>query len=136
MPRSQLPEPHQDIAAVALKWAEAVGQNDPDRVVALYAGDAVLWGTLSPVLRSDRTAIRDYFVGLFANLPAVTVTLGEHLIRRYGAIAINTGYYTFSYFAGGEARTLPARFSFTLMLDDENWMIVDHHSSAIPPPLH
>jgi len=40
--------PKEDIAAATMKWAEILGQNDPDKVVLLYAPDAVLWGTLSP----------------------------------------------------------------------------------------
>src|SRR5689334_17636870 len=46
--------------------------------------------------------------------------------------AVNTGYYTFSYVKDGESKTLPARYSFTLVKEGEDWMIVDHHSSAMP----
>jgi hypothetical protein len=48
----------------------------------------------------------------------------------YGNAAVNTGYYTFSYVKDGETKSLPARYSFTY----DRWMIVDHHSSAIPSP--
>ena len=34
----------------------------------------------------------------------------------------------------GETKTLPARYSFTFVKDGGNWMIVDHHSSAMPAP--
>ncbi|MCI0336658.1 MAG: nuclear transport factor 2 family protein [Acidobacteria bacterium] len=34
----------------------------------------------------------------------------------------------------GETKTLPARYSFTFVKEGENWMIVDHHSSAMPAP--
>ena len=47
--------------------------------------------------------------------------------------AIKTGYYTFSFMRDGEPKTLPARYSFTLV-KGENRMIVDHHSSAMPNP--
>ena len=67
-------------------------------------------------------------------LPELKVTFGEQLIRVYGDTAVNTGYYTFSYVKDGEARTLPARYSFTFVKDGGNWMIVDHHSSAMPAP--
>jgi len=122
----------EDVAAATMRWADTLGQNDPDKVLALYASDGVLWGTLSPTVRADRPALRDYFVTAFKVLPGLKVTFGEQLIRVYGNTAVNTGYYTFSYVKDGEAKTLPARYSFTFVKEGENWMIVDHHSSAMP----
>ena len=78
--------------------------------------------------------MRDYFVTAFKVLPGLKVNFGDQLIRVYGSTAIITGYYTFSYVKDGETKTLPARYSFTYVLDGENWMIVDHHSSAMPSP--
>ena len=124
----------EDVAAATMKWGDTLGQNDPDKVVALYAPDAVLWGTLSPTVRADHAALRDYFITAFKVLPNLKVAFGEQLIRVYGTTAVNTGYYTFSYLKDGESKTLPARYSFTLVKDGEKWMIVDHHSSAMPPP--
>src|SRR5882724_13371787 len=126
--------PKEDVAAAASNWAQALGEDDPDKVLALYSEDAVLWGTLSPKVRADRAALRDYFVTAFKVLPSLKVAFGEQLIRVYGTTAVNTGYYTFSYVKDGETKTLPARYSFTLVKDGEKWMIVDHHSSAMPPP--
>ena len=54
----------------------------------------VLWGTLSPKLRSDPEALRDYFVGAFKVLSGLKVAFGDHLIRVHGNTAVNTGYYT------------------------------------------
>ena len=126
--------PKEDVAAATVKWAQTLGQNDPDKVLLLYAADGVLWGTLSPTVRADRAALRDYFVTAFKVLPGLKVTFGEQLIRVYGSTAVNTGYYTFAYVKDGETKTLPARYSFTFVKDGENWMIVDHHSSAMPAP--
>ncbi|MFL6572859.1 MAG: SgcJ/EcaC family oxidoreductase [Burkholderiales bacterium] len=124
--------PKEDVAAATAKWAQTLGQNDPDKVLVLYAGDGVLWGTLSPTVRADQAALRDYFVAAFKVLPGLKVTFGEQLIRVYGNTAVNTGYYTFSYTKDGEPRTLPARYSLTFVKAGESWMIVDHHSSAMP----
>ena len=126
--------PKEDVAAATAKWGETLAQNDPDKVVNLYAADAVLWGTLSPKVRADRAAFRDYFIGAFKVLPGVKVSFGEQLIRVYGNTAVNTGYYTFSYTEDGQQKTLPARYSFVFIKDGQNWMIVDHHSSAMPTP--
>jgi uncharacterized protein (TIGR02246 family) len=124
--------PKEDVAAATMKWAQTLGQNDHDSFLPLYAPDGVLWGTLSPTVRADRAALRDYFVTAFKVLPNLKVSFGEQLVRVYGNAAVNTGYYTFSYGKDGETRTLPARYSFTFVKQGENWMIVDHHSSAMP----
>jgi hypothetical protein len=83
-------------------------------VLPLYADDAVLWGTLSPTVRADRAALRDYFVGAFTALPGLKVTFGEQLIRVYGTTAVNTGYYTLSYLKDGETKSWPARYKLHL----------------------
>ena len=124
--------PKEDVVASTQSWARALGEDDPDKVVPLYAEDAVLWGTLSPTVRADRAALRDYFVTAFKVLPGLKVAFGDQLIRVYGGTAVNTGYYTFSFAKDGEAKTLPARYSFTYVKSDEHWLIVDHHSSAVP----
>jgi uncharacterized protein (TIGR02246 family) len=126
--------PKEDVAATATKWGAALGQNDPDKVLPFYAKDAVLWGTISPTVRADPAALREYFVNAFKALPGLKVSFGEQLIRIYGDAAVNTGYYTFSFVKDGEARSLPARYSFTYIKVGNDWMIVDHHSSAMPKP--
>ncbi len=127
--------PKEDVSATTAKWAATLGEDNPDTILPLYAPDAVLWGTLSPTVRSDRAALHDYFVRAFAALPGLKVTFGEQLVRVYGNTAVNTGYYTFSFVKDGEQKTLPARYSFTFVKSGNTWLIVDHHSSAMPPPL-
>ena len=126
--------PKEDVAAATSTWASALGEDDPDKVLPLYSDDAVLWGTLSPKVRSDRAALRDYFVSAFKVLPGLKVTFGDQLIRIYGNTAVNSGYYTFSYVKDGETKIFPARYSFTYVNNGGNWLIVDHHSSAMPQP--
>jgi uncharacterized protein (TIGR02246 family) len=126
--------PKEDVAAATAKWADIFAQNNPDTILALYARDGVLWGTLSPTVRSDPSAVRAYFVAAFAALPQAKVSFGDQLIRVYGNTAVNTGYYTFSYVKDGETKSIPARYSFAYVKDGDAWLIVDHHSSAVPPP--
>jgi len=132
--QSALAGPQEDVEAAGQKWATIFADNNPDTMAALYAKDGVLWGTLSPTVRSDPAAVKAYFVGAFQALPKATVKFGDQLIRVYGNTAVNTGYYTFSYTKDGETKSIPARYSFTYVKDGNDWKIVDHHSSAVPPP--
>lgn len=123
----------EDVAAAAVKWTQVFTDDNPDPIMALYAKDGVLWGTLSPTRRDTPAALREYFVNAFKALPGHKVTFGDQRIRVYGNTAINTGYYTFSFMKDGKPATLPARYSFTYVKTGGQWLIVDHHSSAVPP---
>ena len=122
----------EDVAAATAKWAEVFTDDNPDPILALYDKEAVMWGTLSPTRRDDPAAIRDYFVKAFKALPGHKVTFADQLIRVYGNTAINTGYYTFSFVKDGEAKSLPARYSFVYVKRNGDWKIVDFHSSKMP----
>jgi uncharacterized protein (TIGR02246 family) len=126
--------PQEAVARAVEKWTTVFADNNPDTITALYSKDAVLWGTLSPTVRSDPAALKAYFVGAFQALPKATVKFGDQLIRVYGDTAVNTGYYTFSYTKEGETKSIPARYSFTYVKDGNDCKIVDHHSSAMPVP--
>ncbi|RZU00921.1 uncharacterized protein (TIGR02246 family) [Rivibacter subsaxonicus] len=122
------------VAAAAAKWTAVFVDDNPDVILALYDDDGILWGTLSPTIAVGKPAIRGYFERAFKALPGHKVTFGEQKIRIYGDTAINSGYYTFSYVRDGETKTLPARYSFVYRKRGNDWLIVDHHSSAMPPP--
>lgn len=126
--------PKEDVAAATQAWIDAMSSHDPDRVVALYDPEAVLWGTRSPTLRDTPSTVRGYFDILKTVPPSYKAVLGEQRIRIYGDIAINTGTYTFSEDRDGKPMSRPARFSFVYRNRDGRWLIVDHHSSAVPAP--
>jgi uncharacterized protein (TIGR02246 family) len=126
--------PKEDVAAATQTWIDAMSSHDPERVVALYDPEAVLWGTRSPTLRDNPATVRDYFNILKTVPPSYKAVMGEQRIRIYGDIAINTGTYTFSEERDGKLISRPARFSFVYRNRDGRWLIVDHHSSAVPAP--
>ena len=125
------------VAAATQAWIDGMSSHDLERVVALYDPEAVLWGTTSPTLRDNPAAVRDYFTLLQRVPPDYKGILGEQRIRVYGDFAINTGTYTFigpARDAAGKPISRPARFSFVYRNRGGRWLIVDHHSSAVPPP--
>jgi uncharacterized protein (TIGR02246 family) len=120
------------IVAANQAWIDAMSSHDLERVVALYDPEAVLWGTRSPTLRDNPAAVREYFNILRTAPPSYKAVLGEQRIRIYGDIAINTGTYTFFEVRDGKEIIRPARFSFVYRNRNGHWLIVDHHSSAVP----
>ena len=125
--------PKEEVSAATQAWADAVNSKNLDRILALYDSEAVLWGTVSPTLRDSPPTIREYFMPGAAR-PNLKVELGEHRIRVYGNIAINTGYYTFTDVREGQPVTFPSRFSLTYRQREGRWLIVHHHSSSVPAP--
>jgi uncharacterized protein (TIGR02246 family) len=121
------------VAAATQAWIDAFASHDAGRIAALYAPDAVFWGTGSQTIRNQPELIREYFVNL-KNRPTVRIELNEQHIRSYGDIAINSGRYSVHEVKEGQATVRPLRFSFVYRRHEGRWLIVDHHSSALPPP--
>ena len=120
-----------EIKIAQQSWKEALESGNPDNVVSLYEKNGILWGTLSPSIRKDTNAIRDYFVK-FATLENIQVDFKMEEIRVFGDIAINTGYYNFSWNKKGATIDIPSRYTFVYKKVDNKWLILDHHSSVIP----
>jgi hypothetical protein len=99
---------------------------------SLYAKDAVLWGTVSEQLRVTPAEILDYFQ-FFTSLQGLKVTAYQPFIRVMGDVAINDGYYVFSFVDSGKPVETKARYTFVYRRSGRgNWEILDHHSSALP----
>ncbi len=131
-PRTFTPEQRSVLAALD-RWIEAIAHGSPEEVAALYAPDAVFWGTVSPFLRTTPEGVKDYFEH-FLRLKKLNAFYYKPMVRVYGDLAINTGYYTFFYEdEEGHMRSLPARYTFVYRRDEAGeWKIVEHHSSAMP----
>jgi uncharacterized protein (TIGR02246 family) len=120
-----------DVEAATSRWIDAFNRKSTRDIVALYAPDAVLFGTSSPLLRDRPELVLDYFKDLPALGDAV-ITVGEHRVQVFGDIAISTGFYTRSSKQGGETVRNPARFTFVYEKRKGAWLIVNHHSSVLP----
>jgi uncharacterized protein (TIGR02246 family) len=127
--------PIEDVTSATRAWAAAYDSRDPRQILALYAPDAVFWGTGSPTLRDTPELIAEYFRSV-PNQPNGRVELGPFTVRVWGDTAASTGSYTFTDLRNGQPIRRPARFSFMFHMVAGRWLIVDHHSSAVPatPP--
>ena len=133
---AQTEKAEKEVAETTDTWLDTVTSGSEevvDEVVSLYAEDGLLWGTVSEQVRDTPAEIRDYFE-YFAKLPELSVSSYKGCVRMYDEnLAINSGYYTFTYDNDGQTKEVPARYSFAYYKDDNNqWEIIEHHSSALP----
>jgi uncharacterized protein (TIGR02246 family) len=129
------PVTQQEIAALFDRWNASLASHDPDKVTANYAPDAVLLATVSNRPRTDSAGIKDYFVHFLERDPQGTID--SRTIRIGCNTASDVGTYTFK-LAGkspGTTDIVKARYSFIYELRDGKWVIVHHHSSAMPEPV-
>jgi uncharacterized protein (TIGR02246 family) len=132
VPPPASPEPtQQEIAGLFPLWNEALATLDPQKEADRYAPDAVLLPTLSNNVRTDRAEIVDYFSHFLQNKPQGEIL--ESNIKILGpTAAIDTGTYRFTLTTDGQRRTVDARYTFVYEKVGDEWLIVNHHSSAMP----
>lgn len=122
----------QEIAALFPAWNAALATGDPQKVADLYAPDAVLLPTVSNNVRTTRAEIVDYFQHFLENKPSGTIE--QEVVNVLDAdTAVNTGVYRFALTGkDGTSSQVEARYTYVYELRDGKWLIVNHHSSAMP----
>ncbi|MCD7443567.1 SgcJ/EcaC family oxidoreductase [Streptomyces lincolnensis] len=121
------------IASLFDTWNAALQTGDSDKVADLYAKNAVLLPTVSNQVRTDRAEIVDYFDHFLANKPVGTKVKTIVNVLDSNS-AIDTGVYKFTLTdkKTGEKRDVEARYTYTYEKIGGKWLIVNHHSSAMP----
>ena len=115
------------IAALFEEWNTALQTGEPKNVTALYESNAILLPTISNQVRHNHEEIEDYFIHFLAKSPKGVIN--ESNIRTFGNIAINSGIYTFTF---SDGNSVQARFTYVYRWNGQRWLIVEHHSSALP----
>jgi hypothetical protein len=119
------------IHLTALKWARAVRSRSPENVLKLYHPEGSLWGTLAQEYRHGYDPIFDYFIR-FLDKEDLQCEFKEGMSRIYNDFAFYSGSYEFSWNVAGKSIVLPARFSFVYKKENNDWLIMEHHSSLFP----
>ena len=115
------------IAALFEEWNTALQTGEPKNVTALYESNAILLPTISNQVRHNHEEIEDYFIHFLAKGPKGVIN--ESNIRTFGNITINSGIYTFTF---SDGNSVQARFTYVYRWNGQRWLIVEHHSSALP----
>jgi hypothetical protein len=119
------------------QWCAAIGsaKGNSQDLVKFYAAHAVLVPTLSnKILFNDNHGLDHYFKNLTSNKNIRCST--KRLITEINNddSATTTGFYTFTYDdKDGKTVTIPARFTFAYKKYNDEWLIVQHHSSKMLP---
>ena len=115
------------IVALFDEWNTALQTGEPRNVTALYESNAILLPTISNQVRHNHEEIEDYFIHFLAKGPKGVIN--ESNIRTFGNVAINSGIYTFTF---SDGNSVQARFTYVYRWNGQRWLIVEHHSSALP----
>src|SRR5215470_14312823 len=133
MPLTAIAGPAEEANAVVDRWSAAYSSNDPEAVVKNYWPDAMLLGTVSPVISEGTEAIRTYFSPLkgSGNKNAIgerrTIVLGDNAV-------VVTGFYEFTRMQEGRPVPGPSRFTMLIVKRGGEWHIAHHHSSPHVQP--
>ena len=130
-PQAEAGPTDDQIRALFDDWNAALATGDPQKVADLYAPNAVLLPTLSNNVRSSRAEIVDYFEHFLKNKPQGTI-LEEHVAVLNAEDAVNAGTYRFALTQDGKPVSVDARYTYVYEKIGGKWLIVNHHSSAMP----
>jgi len=121
----------QEIQALFLDWNRALATLDPQKVADRYAPDALLLPTVSNQVRTNRAEIVDYFQHFLEDKPQGEI-LRSNVRLPDSNTAVDAGTYRFTLTKDGTQSTVDARYTFVYERMDRKWLIVEHHSSAMP----
>ena len=125
--------PGEEANAVIDRWSAAYSANDPEAVVKNYRPDAVLLGTVSPVMSEGTEAIRTYFLPLKGSGNKNAIGERRTLVLNESAVLV-TGFYDFTRMREGKPVPDPSRFTMLIIRHDGVWLIAHHHSSPRVQP--
>ncbi|MDF0521276.1 SgcJ/EcaC family oxidoreductase [Bradyrhizobium yuanmingense] len=121
--------PAEEANAVIEQWSATYSANDRDALVGLYASDAILLGTTSPVISEGTEEIRKYFQELPGSGRKNTIVERRTIVLSETSV-VGTGFYNFARAAENDTPR-PSRFTMVLAKRDGRWTIVHHHSSPL-----
>ena len=119
--------PGEDANAAIDRWSAAYTSNDPEVIVKNYWPDAILLGTVSPVISMGTEAIEKYFTAVKGSGNKNVVKERHTIVLDDNAVVV-TGFYDFIRMKDGQASPSPSRFTMLVTKRGGEWRIAHHHS--------
>jgi uncharacterized protein (TIGR02246 family) len=123
----------EDANAAVDRCSAAYSANDLDAIVNNYWPDAIVLGTVSPVMSEGREAIRTYFTPLKGSGNKNTIGERRTIVIDDNSVVI-TGFYLFTRMVEGKPVPGPSRFTMLVTKRNGEWRIAHHHSSPHVQP--
>lgn len=121
--------PAEEANSVIDQWSAIYSANDRDALVGLYAPDAILLGTTSPVISEGTEGIRKYFEELPGSGRKNSIVERRTIVLSETSV-VGTGFYNFARAAENDTPRR-SRFTFLVVKQAGRWMIAHHHSSPL-----
>jgi len=125
--------PAEDANAVVDRFSAAYTSNDPEAVAKLYTKDAILLGTVSPIISIGTEAIEKYFSMIKGSGNKNSIQERHTIVIDKSAVLV-TGFYEFTRMVDGNPTPSPSRFTMLIVKRDGKWLIAHHHSSPHVQP--
>ena len=120
--------PAEDANAAVDRWSAAYSSNDPENIAKNYWPDAILLGTVSPVISAGTEAIVAYFTPTKGTGNKNAIDERRTIVINDNAVVV-TGFYTFTRMVDGKPVPGPSRFTMLVTKRGDEWRIAHHHSS-------
>jgi uncharacterized protein (TIGR02246 family) len=122
------------VEALFDRWNKSLETRNSDAVVANYAADATLLPTVQSGPLVGHDAIRGYFDYFLKQAPDGKID--QRIIHHGCNIAYDIGIYTFTLNGDqpNSRKQVRARYTYIYAPEHGKWLIVHHHSSAVPAP--
>ena len=127
-PAVALAGPAEDANEAVDRWSAAYSTNDPESIARNYWPDAMLLGTVSPVMSEGTQAIVTYFAPSKGSGNKNTIGERRTIVISDNAVVV-AGFYTFTRMVEGKATPAPSRFTMLITKRGDDWRIAHHHSS-------
>ena len=114
------------VALVYQQWQDRFTPLNPQALVALYAEDAILFGSRVPPY-IGKAAIESYFLGLPEGLYTSVTFFPEYISRPISDVISIAGSATFQ---RADQIPLELRITHVLVRRQNQWQIISHHVST------
>lgn len=127
----------EDALAAYQKFFNLFTTDNHDRIVTLFAPDALFYGTRSTELATTQDEIRQYFIeALTGTRGTVKATSFERtaLVLSDGIVAVSGKWQSERTLEGKMVTAGPSRVTAVMQKRGDRWLIVQFHNSPTPKP--